>query len=393
MSRVPVVLIEDRAVRTDEMNLPQQFLGFEFVLEQEDYIKSNPQFTRCVERIRRLRGMAIVLLDLGFDEVTLDSAQSSEVSAWLATVRSALLNILNLAQINGAYVAMCALQNENWQGELLIAASDLGPRRRNELAALIRKAERNPDVRIRFVDDVPGNPEGVTSQAIEFFLQDFDVIQWFLRPPPIGGTAKEWFDSTLNAHLPHLHSYKIHLDAVRQRFPEWASGEASAKALVHSKDYTVLKGRRPFPVYCLKEFFGADMSFGLVDLLSSVALPTEPGLPFLVALQRLMDKLREGASTPVRLLHLDRDSLALGIEPGRSCRDLAESLKNGHNGDTCRGFRNATNARVQSDSNTEEYPLNRLLVEGFEGAATPWITEDFVGVLWKTEIIEMPSDT
>jgi hypothetical protein len=393
MSRVPIVLIEDRPVRTDEMNLPQRFLGFEFVLEQEDYITDNLRFARCVEGIKQLRGMAIVLLDLGFDSVTLDSAQASEVSTWLTTVRSALLDVLNLQQINGAYVAMCALQNENWRGELLIAASDLGPRRRNAFAALIRNAGRNEEVRIRFVDDVPGNPEGVTNEAIEFFLQDFDVIRWFLRPPPIGGVAREWFDSTLNAHLPHLHSYRVHLDAVRQRFPEWASGEASAKALVHSKDYSVLIGRRPFPIYCLKEFFGTDMSFGVISLLSSIVLPTEPGLPFLVALQRLIDKLREGKPTPVRLVRLDQGCLGLGIQPVRSCRNLAESLQRGHNGDTCRGFRNAMDARVQSDSNTEEYPLNRLLVEGFEGAATPLITEDFVGVSWKAEIVEMTSDT
>ena len=145
MTRVPVILVENRSIETKVMGLPRSDCGYEFRLEHLGWVQSKDAFNRHESYLARLNGSAILLLDLGLEEMLLglEPAQLDFLKAKCPDGFEPLLP----EQLPGLYLGLVALHNSQWTGLLVIASRNLNAPRRRKLTELL-EAQPNYDVSI-----------------------------------------------------------------------------------------------------------------------------------------------------------------------------------------------------------------------------------------------------
>jgi hypothetical protein len=436
MEKVAVFLVDDRDFLIDEAKnvlskpTPPFLFEFEFYGFIQDSslhgTKASELFRKYEDRFGELEGPAILLLDLGLQESELNASQYEKVEEWFPSVLTKFE--LDKRMEVGLYLVIRALENRKWHGELCIVSDFLmGSVRRELEKCLLRLAQsiktnsaiRVGQVYVRFFGEGMVGELGVaaekTSQAVQWFLQDFDDIWWFLRPPMVPNQREdeeiEWFDGDKGAH-DQGEGFEIHLEAVSTRFRRWGKVDY-AKALMccDKKARYQIKWNDPKSVRspekvdwrCLSDFFDEMEDDGLLTD-HRITFPTTPAFPFLIAVREFLNYIRSSAGlqqSKVLFQCLDGEEsvLALGIKAS-GCWELASRLWSGKKiddriGTTMNLFMRALRAESDIDSRFRKEERRPLLADVFRGipnVATPWITKDFVGVSWKSFISSIPTE-
>jgi hypothetical protein len=252
---------------------------------------------------------------------------------------------------------------------------------------------------VRFPFDPKVDNTVMLEEVVNRILASVDVISWFLQPPGIQEYPDmQWFDLSQNhkGHNPGDEFYDKHVAALSERYPRWGSDPDAAKALIHSKDFAVRPQKRydrAFLWRYLEDFF-SKIDSNLPEE-SLISLPIAPGLPFLVCLQRLFKELGAGRETPVLLRCMGPDVIAIGRQravPIHEAWELADLLWKGDDdsgGDLYKAFRQALDGKWKQEFSASPPRLAPIL-NGIPKVATPWITDNMVGVSWKTVVKLIP---
>jgi hypothetical protein len=437
---ISILVIDDRDVFHDfdseqpkVKGLPKEVPPHRFTLKflgavqgsTADGTKARPIFDSYLGCIAGFVGGNILLLDLGLDEVSLTAEERHDAETLFSDV---FLRLDGSGEEKkgvpaGTYVLKKALDNNQWYGEICIVSSQVDANLRALIEnSLINEAHGNRvgpatrvgNVYVRFFaegmivagrespSEVSDSASSKIAEAITYFLKDFDDVSWFLSPPALIGSvdnnASKWFPS--GAHKSGK-DFDNHLEAVVARFGRWNT-QVAATALV-SDDFfppfeikwnDLTKNPKRIRVACLRDFFGEEMESSVPDE-KLITLPTIPAFPFLVALQRLFNELRSAKQQPaiLRSFPVNQDDilcLGLNITGAWSLAERLWSTK--RTGDTWKIFLDALDARLIDLSDGGAPRSLRNVLSGFPNIATPWITEDFVGVSWKTKITDVPTE-
>jgi hypothetical protein len=235
------------------------------------------------------------------------------------------------------------------------------------------------------------------------FLED--PLYWFLHPPGWDTDPNmTWFSDVHNSHNPAQGYYDEHLGSIRLRFParDWDAGTGkSAKALCHSDgaEYTTAHNYT-ISCSCLAAVFDGKFELASpLDSTSRIRLPVCPGLPFLIAVKRFLEKVGGAKENATPLLRHDQKdgegfSLCVRWSPTPTQQEdvrtrLNESLSKSTpqvipSGQITRFFYAALVGKIEDPSHS--YPdryLRGLLDGAARCVAQPVITEEFVGVSWR----------
>jgi hypothetical protein len=440
MSKVTILVVDDERVNFTKTPLPKTVLPYEFCLDYRGPIQSDDApdysrgpFTKHAEFLREMSGNAIVLLDLGLSQTTLTEGERLEAEDWFSSVIDSYVNDNHM--VGGLYILKKVLENQNWSGELCVVSTYMSERIQIPIEESLQlqgfssegEAIRRGNVYVRFLRSLsnPDQTNVVIQTAITHFLGDFEPIWWFLQPPKLSRTSNQfenvWFPEY--AHNPKDGSdFDTHFDAVRSRFPKWklsdwakvlvSTGKETPYELMRNAVTDGMKGSNFVAVECLLDFFGDKLKLQNLDANDQIQLPTIPAFPFLIAVQKLLNSvasektrivLRKMANNVMVLGVQNKEGIAVSDKELSDRWDLLSRLWAGETAEAESGseksadkdvrfgtvldaLRHALSAKSKLPEVTD-LPLPQLagLLNGIPHVATPWITETFVGLSWKSQ--------
>ncbi len=396
-----------------------------FSLIRHDFVKirDHDTFNTNLSLISSVVGHAIVLLDLNL-EIRLEEPEQAALNAALNPIFSSAglsqadqLERQNLQRVyaglaeqlnSGLYFLLRLLETAKWDGLVFVCSNTTNPPAIEIIRNLSRHraADHKLVVSVRGKGSLTANPQQAITEAHELFQREFDLLHWYLHPPPLGEQTPEKDVSWLEPRL--IGGKYLAHNIGDSHFSQHWEGIIAAFPRLKTANYQCLK-----PIVCAYDSGGVnneevplevlggllEVQISLEDVYSNTMLldrgvrfPVNPAFPFILALRQWLhgNVLQYHGKEPVKaILVTPFDNAAiLAIRPEVIPVELAAKIGNNREtnvGDfawlllqACKKSCRPTEVPARASN----WMLGTLGMPDDKPCAFPWITPFHIGIGW-----------